>query len=231
MDTLRVILNWLGSWHAILAPALLLVVGGVLVLIAQRLLRRSTNRLIRLTDMTAGTALFLRRLIAGAMWLVLALLFLHQIGVNVDGLWTVLASTLAVIGVGLLAVWTMVSNITASLFIWLWRPYEFGERIQLLPDDIKGRVVDRSLMFTTLREEDGNLLMVPNNQFFQRVVRRTPVRPFKTEFEHWEAEHPQARSFEPPGPLGTSVASVTGAAGGGSRSERPASEDGDGTNN
>jgi len=211
MGTEQTIFDWLPSWHLIVTPVLLLLIGGILILTAQKFLRRYTNRLIRLTDMTAGTAMFLRRLVGGAMWLVLVLLLLRQVGVNVDGVWTILASTLAVIGVGLLAVWTMVSNLTASLFIWIWRPYEFGERIELLPDEIKGRVVDRSLMFTTLREEDGCLLMVPNNQFFQRVVRRSPVHPFETEFERWEAEHglrdrqPEPRASQSP-PAGSSSA-------------------------
>lgn len=222
----EVAFGWIPSWHHVLPPILLLAVGGALVLIAQKFLRRYTNRLIRITEITPGTALFLRRMLGGAMWLILALLFLRQIGVNVDGLWTVLASTLAVIGVGLLAVWTMVSNITASLFIWIWRPYEFGERIELMPDEIKGRVVERSLMFTTLREEDGNLLMVPNNQFFQRVVRRTPVRPFRTEFENWESEHPRSpMGFEAHAQQGKPTSS--GPASGGTSSSRPAAEDGD----
>jgi small-conductance mechanosensitive channel len=95
---------------------------------------------------------------------------------------------LAVIGVGLLAVWTMVSNITASLFIWIWRPYELGETIEMLPNNVKGRAVDRSLMFTTLREADGTLLMIPNNQFFQNVIRRWPNKTGVTDYEAWEAE-------------------------------------------
>ncbi len=201
MPDKQTVFDWMPSWHVVLPTVLLLVVGVTLILVLQKVLRRYTNHMIRRTALTAGTGLFLRRLVGGGLWLVLGLLVLRQVGVNVDGLWTVLASTLAVIGVGLLAVWTMVSNITASLFIWIWRPYEFGDQVEFVPDEIKGRVVDRSLMFTTLRQEDGNLLMVPNNQFFQRMTRRTPYRPFLTEFEHWEREDgskaPPDRIFAP----------------------------------
>ena len=32
-------------------------------------------------------------------------------------------------------------------------------------------MTDRNLMFTTLREESGNVLWIPNNLFFQKIFR------------------------------------------------------------
>lgn len=176
------------DWHVVLPTALLLLVGSIAILVAQRFLATYLRRIARHSPMTTGTAVFLRRSIVSALWVVLILLVLRQVGVNVDGIWTILASTLAVVGVGLLAVWTMVSNITASFFIWIWRPYEMGEFIELLPDALKGRAVDRSLMYTSLREEDGTVLMIPNNMFFQRIIRRKTDATHLTEYESWESE-------------------------------------------
>lgn len=180
--------QWLKEWQALVPFFLLLILGGGSVLLAQRFLRRHFNRMVSHAPISPGTLLILRRAISLSLWVVLALLLLRQAGVNVDGIWAMLASMLAVIGVGLLAVWTMVSNITASLFIWIWRPYELGETIEMLPNNVKGRAVDRSLMFTTLREADGTLLMIPNNQFFQNVIRRWPNKTGVTDYEAWEAE-------------------------------------------
>lgn len=170
-------------------PALVLFVCGALVtLLLQRWLGRSLARLRRHSHLSIDTTLFLQRLGAGLLWTMLALITLRFMGINVNGLWAILASTLAVLGVGLLAVWTMVSNITASVFIWIWRPYELGEHIELLPEGLKGRAVDRSLMFTEIREEDGSTLMVPNNLFFQRMIRRAPNDGHKATLERWESE-------------------------------------------
>jgi small-conductance mechanosensitive channel len=33
-------------------------------------------------------------------------------------------------------------------------------------------VIDFNLIFTTLRDDDGSLLQVPNNTFFQKPIRR-----------------------------------------------------------
>ena len=180
--------HWVNQWQAILPFFLLLVFGGAIAWLLQRFLRRYFNRVIGHAPLSPGTLLILRRSVSLAIWVVFGLLLLRQAGVNVDGIWAMLVSMLAVIGVGLLAVWTMVSNITASLFIWIWRPYELGETIELLPNNVKGRAVDRSLMFTTLREADGSLLMVPNNQFFQNITRRWPTRTRITDYEAWETE-------------------------------------------
>lgn len=170
-------------------PALILFFSGaVIILLLQRWLGHSLARLQRHTHLSIDTTLFMQRLGAGLLWTVLALVTLRFVGINVNGLWAILASTLAVVGVGLLAVWTMVSNITASVFIWIWRPYELGEHIELLPDGFKGRAIDRSLMFTEIREEDGSTLMVPNNLFFQRVIRRAPNDGHKATLERWESE-------------------------------------------
>jgi small-conductance mechanosensitive channel len=49
-----------------------------------------------------------------------------------------------------------------------------GDRIEIPADELKGRVIDLNLLFTTLREEDGSLLQVPNNFFFQKAIRRIP---------------------------------------------------------
>ena len=41
----------------------------------------------------------------------------------------------------------------------------------MLPENVKGRVIDRNLMFTALREESGSVIQIPNNLFFQKMFR------------------------------------------------------------
>jgi small-conductance mechanosensitive channel len=65
----------------------------------------------------------------------------------------------------------MVSNFTASLFITVWRPFHLGDTVELLPENLKGRVVDRNLLFTALREDGGSVIQVPNNLFLQKMFR------------------------------------------------------------
>ncbi len=173
-------MQWLTHLYFRLEPVLIASVPGLVLLccgaVVNMVLSRLVLRALHRSDLplSIDTKLLIQRGTAWFLWLMLILLVLHAWGVKVDGIWTMLASALAVIGVGLLAVWTMASNITASLFIWIWRPYNLGQHIEILPDGLKGRAVDRSLMFTEIEEEDGSILMVPNNLIFQRIIRRAP---------------------------------------------------------
>ncbi|MEJ2059708.1 MAG: mechanosensitive ion channel family protein [Gammaproteobacteria bacterium] len=187
MESLSSLYDALPDFIRASIPTIILLVGGSLgIAVIQRLVRQSLARLQRRIPLSLDTVLVLQRLSAGVLWTVLLLFLLHLWGINVSGLWAMLVSVLAVIGVGLLAVWTMISNITASLFIWIWRPYELGQQIEILPEGFKGRAVDRNMMFTEVREDDGNILAIPNNLFFQRIIRRSPDGS-QEPIEQWEA--------------------------------------------
>jgi small-conductance mechanosensitive channel len=169
------VLAWLNHYNirfeTVLTTLGLLIAASIVILILNRL----TWRLLRGVEQRAGVSyealLTITRLIASIFWIVAILLILNLWGVSVSGLWTLLVSAAAVIGVGFLAVWTIISNITASFFITIWRPFHLGHTIELLPENLKGRVVDRNMMFTIVREEGGALLQIPNNLFFQKMFR------------------------------------------------------------
>ncbi|MGO9546497.1 MAG: mechanosensitive ion channel family protein [Rhodomicrobium sp.] len=169
------ILGWLKqysiSFETALATIALLIAASSFILLLNRLFLRSLQRLEQRLSLSYETLASAARLVTGLLWLITAMLVLSLWGVNVSGLWTLLISAAAVIGVGFLAVWTMISNVTASLFITVWRPFHLGHTVELLPENLKGRVVDRNMMFTIIREEGGALLHVPNNLFFQKMFR------------------------------------------------------------
>jgi hypothetical protein len=104
-----------------------------------------------------------------------------------------LVSAATVIGVGFLATWTMISNITASFFIAFWRPFHLGDDIEILPESHKGRVIDSNLMFVVARESSGAVIQIPNNLFFQKMFRVTSTSSERTLFEQYEHHSDVAR--------------------------------------
>jgi small-conductance mechanosensitive channel len=167
----------------------LLIVGGAAILLISRVLRTVLRRVDSRLHLPYDTMLLVMRFVAGALWIVLALVILEFWGVSVAGLWTFLVSVGALIGVGFLATWAMVSNATATLFITIWRPFRLGQDVEMLPENLKGRVIDRNLMFTALREQNGTILQIPNNLFFQKMFRVTAGEQYLFEFlEREQAE-------------------------------------------
>jgi small-conductance mechanosensitive channel len=80
------------------------------------------------------TTLTTARGVTAALWLIVATLLLELWGVGLGGIWTVLVSIAPVIGVGFLATWAMVSNVTASVFIGIWKPFHLGDTVENLPE-------------------------------------------------------------------------------------------------
>ena len=158
----------------LLTTALILVVGYILIFAVNRTLLRWLTGIEARLRLPYETVLLVSRILTGLLWLCIALVVLSTWGVGVTGMWAFIVSAATAIGVGFLATWTMVSNVTANLFLAFWHTFRLGQDLELLPEGMKGRVVERNMMFTVLREK-GSVLYVPNNLFFQKVFRVNQV--------------------------------------------------------
>jgi small-conductance mechanosensitive channel len=142
---------------AILVNVLL---GRVLLLVARR---------GRLTKEEIAPA---RRIAKWLTVLVAGALILGAFGMNVGGLWGILSTVLAMIAIGFVAVWSVLSNTLCTVMILLFRPFAIGDEIEFAGEPVKGRVVDLNFIFTTLDAGDGSVMQIPNNLFFQKVLHR-----------------------------------------------------------
>lgn len=156
---------------AVIATVAVLAVAWIAVFIMRQLLGKWFAHLRGRVDLTYETTLTISRAITGFLWVLTIFVILNVWGVSIGGAWAVLVSVITVVGVGFLATWTLISNFTASFFLMLWRPFQYGQTVELLPEELRGRVTDRNLMFTTLREDSGSVLQIPNNLFFQKMFR------------------------------------------------------------
>jgi small-conductance mechanosensitive channel len=161
----------------LLITAVLLIGASIVIFLLKRLLQNWLRRVEARLGLPYEAVLTVTRVISSALWVITVLVILEIWGIGVGGVWTVLVSAATLVGVGFLATWTMVSNITASFFIMIWRPFRLGDTVEILPESLKGRVVDRDLMFVVLREEAGSALRIPNNLFFQKMFRVSDREP------------------------------------------------------
>ena len=71
--------------------------------------------------------------------------------------------------------WSILSHMLASVLIVVFRPFEVGDRVEIVGDDpVVGEVTDLNPVYTTLVADDGGILQVPNNLFFQKALKRQP---------------------------------------------------------
>ena len=175
VDLLDAATSWAAQhglrWEPVIASIVLLLIAMFGVLAVHRVVQRVLLDMQPRFGFSYESIALVTRTVGGVLWFVIALLLLGSWGVSVSGVWTFLVGAITLIGVAFIVVWAMVSNITASVFLAIWRPFRLGETVEILPESVKGRVVDRNLMFTVLREEAGTVLQVPNNLFFQKMFR------------------------------------------------------------
>jgi len=168
---------WLSSYGPHIEVALetgaIVILAFVASVSVSRMLRRSLIERYRHRRIPYETVLLLTRGATALVWIGACILALDLWGFSVTGLWAFLVSISAVIGVGFIATWTMISNVTANLLIAVLRPFRLGDTVEIIPENVKGQVVDRNIMFTALRERPGTTLHVPNNLFFQKLFRVT----------------------------------------------------------
>jgi len=166
---------WLEGHTATAVTALitlvLVIVAAMVISVLRRLVQKWLRRFEARLGLPYETPGTVARVVTGAVWVITAMIVLEMWGISVGGVWTLLVGAATIVGVGFLATWAMVSNITASLFLVVWRPFNLGDTVEILPENLKGRVIDRNLMFIVLREDGGATLRVPNNLFFQKMFR------------------------------------------------------------
>lgn len=85
---------------------------------------------------------------------------------------TFIASILTIVGVALFAQWSILSNITSALIIFISHPIKLGESITILDKDfnISGQLADVGLIYVTVKTESDEKIMIPNNIFLQKAT-------------------------------------------------------------
>lgn len=179
-------LEWMDVALPLLQIALIVIIASVLRKLAVRLIGRISQRYADLPDEIAVSArkLVTFLIVAGAV-----LLVMETLGVSGPVLWTTLTGFVAVTAVAFFAAWSVLSNIFCAMLLVITRPFRLYDHIEVLDGGESrgqgGQVVDMNLLSVTLREVriDGTeaFLRVPNNLFFQRIIRRwreaPPPRP------------------------------------------------------
>jgi len=115
----------------------------------------------------------LRGVLRWAAVVAVILLVLQSWGV-LGNIFVALTTVLALVAIGFVAVWSILSNALCSLILIVARPFRVGDTLEFPPDELSGKVVNFNLLFTTLQTDDGLFLQVPNNVFFQRMILRKP---------------------------------------------------------
>ena len=149
-----------------ISVAILLVIRIVAVGTIRRIARRS--------DLNPSRTKLIIKYISIAITSI-ALIALTLIwGVNFRELGLIFSSIFAVIGVALFAQWSILSNVTAGVILFLAFPFKIGDQIKILDKELETEeefiIEDIKLYYIYLRNSKGHLITYPNNLMMQKAV-------------------------------------------------------------
>ena len=168
------------QWGGQLGLGLQILLILLLAYLLQRLITRALTRLDQRYRLPPELLLPVR---GGLRWLVMGsalIMVLERVGVSATVLWTAVSGFVAVAAIAFFAIWSVLSNLLCAVLILTVGPFRLGDVVEIIESAekpvVKGRVIAINMLYTTLEEsvESGPapIVQVPNNLFFQKVVRR-----------------------------------------------------------
>ncbi|CAA0110006.1 Uncharacterised protein [BD1-7 clade bacterium] len=134
-------------------------------------LSRLIKRLGQKKSVSAYRIAYLTKMLNLTLSVFFFMLAMLVLGIHYSQVSVFLSSMFAVIGVALVAQWSILSNMTASLVIFFAFPYRVGDRVKVIDkdDDITG-VIEEITLFHVLIRRDNDMITYPNTQILQKAV-------------------------------------------------------------
>lgn len=144
----------------------------VVFILVKYVAKKLVKKYGKLTHKTEGRMAQVKQIIA----IMINVLFIFSVaiiwGVKTQNLLGGLITTVTFLGVALFAQWSVLSNITAGIVMFFSAPYRLGDKIKIVDKDIPITATIESIktFYTHIRTDEGELIVLPNNIFLQKVV-------------------------------------------------------------
>lgn len=154
--------------NEIIFTGVLLVVVITVRIISTKLVRRFAKTSDRIEHRTNLVIKYIHLLIN-----ILAIIGLIIIwGVRPKDIVLAVSSIATVVGVAMVAQWSILSNITSGVILFFSFPFKIGDTIKILDKDypIVGEIEDISAFYIILKSTEGEQVIYPNNLLFQKGI-------------------------------------------------------------
>jgi small-conductance mechanosensitive channel len=114
-----------------------------------------------------------RKILHLISWGVVAVLIFIVWGVDQKELLLFVSSFLTVLGIAFFAQWSLLSNITSSLILFLNHPAKIGDTVLILDKDFpsQGAIREIGIFFIHIETAPGETITVPSSLFLQKMVK------------------------------------------------------------
>ena len=142
------------------------------LLIVRFILTRIITKISRNNGINIARIHLINRYVSVTLLLIALIIIPFIFGTEPRDLVVLFSSVFAVIGIGLFAIWSILSNITSGIIMFFTFPYKVGDKIEIMDKDfpIEAIIEDIRAFQLHLRLDNGNLVTYPNNLMLQKPV-------------------------------------------------------------
>ena len=154
----------------ILETAISIILFFLLRLISNKLVERTVNS--NVLQKTRGK--IVKKIMLVGLITITLIFILTVWGVDQSELFMFMASFLTVMGIALFAQWSHLSNLTSGIIIFFNHSAKLDDTVSIIDKDyaIEGRISDIGFFFIKLKTEDDEEVLIPNNIFLQKMVKK-----------------------------------------------------------
>lgn len=161
------ILELFSAQYKLIVTIIALLLYPLLLKLTKKLLEKTIKGKVDLHHKSRAELLL--KIILACVMLCLVLVFW---GIELRGLLVLGSSLFAMLGVALFAAWSLLSNLTAFLLMFIQNDCRVGYWVRIIDgaNHVEGRIVEMGLMNVVLEHIDGHRVIYPNNLFVTRPV-------------------------------------------------------------
>ena len=140
--------------------------------------RRSVNSMLKKIHFPLQRRRLTLRII-NLLLIITAIVFISAIwGVNQSDIVVFISSVMALLGIGFVAQWSLLSNITAGLILFFNHPLRIGDHIKIIEKDfiIEGIVNDITFFFIHIKAENKEKITMSNTMVLQKTISIVPAQ-------------------------------------------------------
>ncbi len=162
----------LSFFNVYLNPIIWSLITLVLLITFRLILKASARKIAKKTNKNAGRTRLIARYINVLVSFIAVFALLLIWGVDYTDVALVFSSVFAVIGIGLFAIWSILSNITSGVLMFFYFPFNVGDKIKIHDKDspVEAVIEDIKAFQLHLRTKDNELITYPNNLILQKPI-------------------------------------------------------------
>jgi small-conductance mechanosensitive channel len=159
------------QWH-ILETVIVLVLLFVFRAITTRFIMRVTT----VIEVEKHRKKMIGRIVRILLNVVAVLIILMIWGVDQKELLVFVSSIITLLGIAFFAQWSLLSNITSAVLLFINHPAKVGSRIQIMDKEypVTGTISEIGVFFITIKTTEGMKVTIPNAVFIQRMISLLP---------------------------------------------------------